>query len=574
MNKQPLILGKVNSPVCAYVLHIFQLEPIEINKFLKTNIENGKLNINDNIVFIADKHLMAKNSTLSLIKKTCDIRKVNIVGVIGEDAEIWNKALNLKPINEKLRMNLYSDMVKIRTDFIKEIKKEEQREKEILEQNLNIVNILVQDSISKVEQSEKEILSNLKDSIKENVEKKIETKIESIQEINQNKTIEETNILTEVKTEKIETSSIIKSIEQEDNPVLAKIKKRLDEIKNQKKSQFNIDEKDMPEMRLKIEKDEIKTNHHTLNNQFNNQNVIEKSIINENKTLEQSSHKIEDLKENPFVGLNNLIQENQKIKENQTLNFNEAREEIVNQEIKIIDNNLLVDEDFQDLSFDKEVNQDFNEEIKTSQSSIENLNQNKFKKKEDNVKERFNLSDFLKAKEEPKPELLQVFITNKHNQLNDEPCNTILNDDQERIKILENGLKKETQTTLNQEEKDEIDSYDKPLRIKGRVRSGCRHIHSGDIIVEGSVHPGGELAAKGDIHIYGHGSGRLFAGMDGNEKACIYVNSFDAEIVSIAGNYHIIEDLNNDLIGKSIKISFKNDKLYFEEIKEINKFVA
>lgn len=62
--------------------------------------------------------------------------------------------------------------------------------------------------------------------------------------------------------------------------------------------------------------------------------------------------------------------------------------------------------------------------------------------------------------------------------------------------------------------------------------------------------------------------------MDGNEKACIYVNSFDAEIVSIAGNYHIIEDLNNDLIGKSIKISFKNDKLYFEEIKEINKFVA
>lgn len=107
----------------------------------------------------------------------------------------------------------------------------------------------------------------------------------------------------------------------------------------------------------------------------------------------------------------------------------------------------------------------------------------------------------------------------------------------------------------------------KPLRVRGRIRSGQTLHHAGDVIVEGSVHPSGEVAASGDIHVYGTGAGRLFAGIDGNINACIYIAVFDAEIVSIAGHYHVIEDSYNNWSGRSIKISLEDGILNFEEIR-------
>lgn len=107
----------------------------------------------------------------------------------------------------------------------------------------------------------------------------------------------------------------------------------------------------------------------------------------------------------------------------------------------------------------------------------------------------------------------------------------------------------------------------KPLRVRGRIRSGQTLHHGGDVIVEGSVHPSGEVAASGDIHVYGTGGGRLFAGIDGNINACIYIAVFDAEIVSIAGHYHVIEDSYNNWSGRSIKISLEDGILNFEEIR-------
>lgn len=107
----------------------------------------------------------------------------------------------------------------------------------------------------------------------------------------------------------------------------------------------------------------------------------------------------------------------------------------------------------------------------------------------------------------------------------------------------------------------------KPLRVRGRIRSGQTLHHLGDVIVEGSVHPSGEVAAHGDIHVYGTGGGHLFAGIDGNVNACIYIALFDAEIVSIAGHYYVIEDSYNNWSGRSIKVSLEDGILNFEEIR-------
>lgn len=104
------------------------------------------------------------------------------------------------------------------------------------------------------------------------------------------------------------------------------------------------------------------------------------------------------------------------------------------------------------------------------------------------------------------------------------------------------------------------------LQLKGRIRTGRTVSWNGDIVIEGSVHPGAEIIATGDIHIYGSASGRLSAGVSGQTQACIYIQSFDAEMVSIAGHYYIIEDPQNSWIGKCLKISLHDHCLVFEEL--------
>lgn len=146
---------------------------------------------------------------------------------------------------------------------------------------------------------------------------------------------------------------------------------------------------------------------------------------------------------------------------------------------------------------------------------------------------------------------------------------------QEESYVIRSSLKVETpcQSSLGQEHNSARQSVPeeriavKPLRVRGRIRSGQTVRHPGDMIVEGSVHPSGEVAASGDIHVYGTGGGRLFAGIDGNSNACIYIAVFDAEIVSIAGHYHVIEDSYNNWSGRSIKISLEDGVLNFEEIR-------
>lgn len=105
-----------------------------------------------------------------------------------------------------------------------------------------------------------------------------------------------------------------------------------------------------------------------------------------------------------------------------------------------------------------------------------------------------------------------------------------------------------------------------PLRHPGRLRSGQLIMHAGDVIVENSVNSGAEIVATGDIHVYGSAGGRLLAGAQGNKHARIYIQSFDAELVAIAGRYHLFEEVPAGWVGKPLKISLINDELHFEPI--------
>lgn len=111
----------------------------------------------------------------------------------------------------------------------------------------------------------------------------------------------------------------------------------------------------------------------------------------------------------------------------------------------------------------------------------------------------------------------------------------------------------------------------KTYHYLGRVRSGQMLTHAGDVVVEGAVGSCGEVVAGGDVHVYGVAGGRLMAGVGGDVTACIYVQAFDAELVSIAGAFTVFEDVPDDLRGRSVRISLVGGDLQFEPIRSLYK---
>lgn len=75
------------------------------------------------------------------------------------------------------------------------------------------------------------------------------------------------------------------------------------------------------------------------------------------------------------------------------------------------------------------------------------------------------------------------------------------------------------------------------------VRSGQQIVSQGDLIVTASVGHGAELLAEGHIHVYGALRGRVLAGISGNQAARIFCQSFDPELVAIAGIYRLPETI-------------------------------
>lgn len=96
----------------------------------------------------------------------------------------------------------------------------------------------------------------------------------------------------------------------------------------------------------------------------------------------------------------------------------------------------------------------------------------------------------------------------------------------------------------------------------GAVRSGQQvYARERDLIVTGAVANGAEVIADGNIHIYGGLRGRAMAGAQGDEKARIFVSDFRAELVAIAGQYRVFEQIPVELEGQSVQCWLEDDKL-------------
>lgn len=86
----------------------------------------------------------------------------------------------------------------------------------------------------------------------------------------------------------------------------------------------------------------------------------------------------------------------------------------------------------------------------------------------------------------------------------------------------------------------------------------------GDLIVLASVNAGSELYAAGNIHVYGALRGRALAGVNGDTSARIFTLSGNPELLAIAGEYLVNEELPRQVLGQGFCVSFSESGLRFQ----------
>jgi septum site-determining protein MinC len=92
------------------------------------------------------------------------------------------------------------------------------------------------------------------------------------------------------------------------------------------------------------------------------------------------------------------------------------------------------------------------------------------------------------------------------------------------------------------------------LLIDLPVRSGQSVVFDkGDVTIVGSVASGAEVIAGGSIHVYGTLRGRAVAGLTGNNRARIFCNRLEAELLAIDGVYQTADDMNATLRGRPVQ---------------------
>jgi len=98
--------------------------------------------------------------------------------------------------------------------------------------------------------------------------------------------------------------------------------------------------------------------------------------------------------------------------------------------------------------------------------------------------------------------------------------------------------------------------------IRQPVRSGqVVYAQRGDLVVLAAVNPGAQVIAGGHIHIYGPLRGRALAGAAGNAEARIFCQQLSAELVSIAGEYLLADEIPDSLRGRPAQVFQKDGRL-------------
>lgn len=88
-----------------------------------------------------------------------------------------------------------------------------------------------------------------------------------------------------------------------------------------------------------------------------------------------------------------------------------------------------------------------------------------------------------------------------------------------------------------------------------------------DLIIHGNVDKGAEVAADGNIHIYGKLKGRAMAGVN-NTTGSIYAQCFHAEFVSVCNRFLHQDQMPQEFLQRAVRIFPEKEKLVFRILGE------
>lgn len=88
-----------------------------------------------------------------------------------------------------------------------------------------------------------------------------------------------------------------------------------------------------------------------------------------------------------------------------------------------------------------------------------------------------------------------------------------------------------------------------------------------DLIIHGNVDAGAEVAADGNIHIYGKLRGRAMAGINASGGS-IYVQHLDAEFVAVNSRFLYKDNIAPEFMQRAVRIFAEKDKLAFRILGE------
>lgn len=98
--------------------------------------------------------------------------------------------------------------------------------------------------------------------------------------------------------------------------------------------------------------------------------------------------------------------------------------------------------------------------------------------------------------------------------------------------------------------------------ISTPVRSGQQiYACNSDLVVTSSVSAGAELVASGNIHVYGVMWGRALAGALGDRECQIFCTHLSPELVSIAGQYWLSDQIPSEYSGKAARLCLQDGTL-------------
>ncbi len=103
--------------------------------------------------------------------------------------------------------------------------------------------------------------------------------------------------------------------------------------------------------------------------------------------------------------------------------------------------------------------------------------------------------------------------------------------------------------------------------VRTPIRSGQQvYAKDGDLVILNHVSAGAEVIADGSIHIHGTLRGRAIAGASGQKEARIICHDLQAELVSIAGNYWLSDQIESEFWQQKVMLSMHDDSLLFESL--------